>query len=91
MNRYLGALYRYGFITLCYLIQEYEKEENYEECAIILSALNKHNDILKDSLPTRMNDDCIKYWKDSFMEFGLSGTFGNVKYYAEETKRMIDC
>ena len=30
--KYIQALYKYGFYTLCYLINEYEKEENYEEC-----------------------------------------------------------
>jgi len=91
-NRYLEALYRYGFMTLVYLIDEYEKDQNYEECEIIFSAIMQHNKYLNHNHPTKYNDEAKEYFKKAFAEFGLTGDVAvkNLLYYAEETKKMVN-
>ncbi len=90
--KYLQALYRYGFYTLCYMIQEYEKEENYEECQIIMDAIREHNKELNDNLPSKFDENCTKIFKDAIRKAGFTGdiALGNVEVYAEEVKKMVD-
>lgn len=90
--KYLQALYQYGFYTLCYMIQEYEKEENYEECQIIMDAIRKHNEELNDNLPSKFDGNCSKIFKKAFKDAGFTGdiALGNVEVYAEKVKKMVN-
>lgn len=90
-QRYLQGLFGYGFITLCYLIEKYEAEGNYEECQIILDAIQEVNSIRKLDLPTKYDDKAWQYFLDAMGEFGLSGkiTASNIPYYAELIERDI--
>jgi hypothetical protein len=90
-NRYLEALYSYGFYTLCYMITQYEKEENYEECKLILSALNDHNLYMKDNVPTKFDNNAIEYFRKVCYKQNISGTIytNNLPFYIEEIKKLV--
>lgn len=57
---YEDALYKYGVMTLCYLIKEFERKENYEECQLVVDVIREHNLMMFDDLPTRY-EDCEPY------------------------------
>lgn len=61
-NRYISNLFQFGFITLCYLIDEYAALEDYEECSVILEAIQAVNEGFKLDLPTRFDGDAKKYF-----------------------------
>lgn len=56
INRYIGSMYRYGVMTLLYMLKQYEKQEAYNECYLIKAAIDQHNNIIKDQLPTHYED-----------------------------------
>ena len=72
MKRYEDCIIKYGVISVCYLLKEYEKIEKYEECHIILSAIQDHNSITSQNLPTTY-EGCMKLLEsyDSEYEFML--------------------
>lgn len=49
---YTNLMYLYGHDTVLQLLDEFEKEEKYEECALILSSILQHNIYAKDDLKT---------------------------------------
>lgn len=95
MNRYKECLFRYGFITLCYLIDKYENEENYEECQVIYDAIeyvSKHSGRkMSTKLPTKLDANCMRQFKDAFYSMGLTGdtTLKNLPHYANEVEKYV--
>lgn len=90
-QRYLGALFTYGFITLCYLIDKYEKEGNYEECQIIVNSIKEVNAIRELDLPTKYDEHSWQYFLKAMNGMGFKGfiTAHNIPYYAEEIEQEI--
>lgn len=94
-QRYISALYCYGIIPLTLLLQEYEKEENFEECNIILEAIkfvNKYTEPhMEEQLPTKYSRDLIDKMKSEFNKFGFKGdvALGNTEYYIREIKKKL--
>lgn len=88
---YRQCCYKYGFITLCYLIEEYTQEENYEECQIVYDVLHKLNAETESYLPTKFDEDAVSYFKRAIKEANLSGDliFNNLHHYTNEIKNMI--
>ena len=88
---YRKALYSYGFITLCYLIDQYECEENFEECQIILDAIKEHNLKMSDSLPTKYDETAKEYFSKVIKTFNLSGSYilNNIEGYIYDIKKLI--
>ncbi len=86
------ALHMYGFLTLLYLIDQYIKEENFEECQIILDVMNSHNKEFNHNLPTKLNKDSINYFKEAVKDFGVDGDkiLKTIPFYAEDIKDLIN-
>ncbi len=53
IDRYLHCMYCYGVVTLLYLIDFYERQEKYNECHLIKSAIEQHNKSFQHDFPTR--------------------------------------
>jgi len=89
-DAYSNALYMYGFYVLCYLIDEYEASEKYEECHLITEAIKKHNRLHDVNLPTRIGDDCDKQYHNAFKKLGLNVTYVklNLSHYIDKVKEM---
>jgi hypothetical protein len=91
-QRYLQALYQFGIFTLCFMISEYELEENYEECQIILSVIHHHQATIDEEMPTRFDSETRKYLIDTIKTFNLNqnNVFNNLHRFAKETKLMVN-
>jgi transcription elongation factor GreA-like protein len=91
-TRYHEALYKYGILTLCYLIREYEETQNFEECAVILEAIREHNEVMKDDIPTKY-EECLQYLRTNIRtEYGAMLTEEKIQQipgYALLVKRMM--
>lgn len=73
-QRYIESIFKYGIITTLLLLDEYEKEGNFEECSIIKSAieyLNLHTKESKDfeEMPTTYDSEAFL----KLSEFSLYG------------------
>jgi hypothetical protein len=90
--KYSKALYLYGFLTLTYLIEEYNQQQNFEECQLILEVLQEHNVKHELDLPTVYDKDSILYFKKCMQDLGYTGntSLGNIQYYVAEVKKLID-
>lgn len=89
---YSKSLYLYGFITLCYLIDKYEKEQKFEECEIIYKVIKDNNKSKKLDLPTKYNKQAIKYFADALIDhFGIIThyTISNLKFYVTEVESLV--
>lgn len=84
---YREYCFKYGVLTLCYLMKEYESIQEYEECQIILNAINKLSEKFDMYLPT-IFDDKAKRWLDiqliTMTETNGVTLVGNIPYYAEQ-------
>jgi hypothetical protein len=101
---YLQCMLKYGIITILYVLRDHEYSENYEECGIIISAIEEVNNRLDNSnieqLPytlTGLNvKDFLNASYESFSQVPYAGTFTpeafftNVDYYMECVKNEID-
>lgn len=94
-NRYVQALFAYGIIPLTLLLEEYEREQNFEECEIIYNAIcyvNKYTEVIdNEELPTKYSPNLIQTVKSNFNKFGFKGeiAINNTPYYIEEIKKMV--
>ncbi len=90
-KKYVTSAFFYGFIVLCYLITEYEKAEDYEECGIIIEAINDYNEAHNMDIPTYFNDEAKEYFIKLFNHNNMSGetAIKNLPAYAEEVKKLV--
>ena len=91
INMYLESIFKYGFITLCYLISQYEEEEEYRECELVLHAMSHHKSCYSHDMPTKYNKEAIQALKDELVKFQLEGTtiINNLPVYAGEIRSKI--
>lgn len=90
---YRRSAFKYGVITLCYLIDIYSKEENYEECQIILDVINSLSEKYEMWIPKKF-DDQAKLWLKVKLK-KITGTNGetiihNLPFYAGMIKSEIN-
>lgn len=52
IDNYSRTLYNHGIDNLLKILKIYEEEGNYEECNKIKKAIEKHNRLANDNLPT---------------------------------------
>ena len=91
-NRYVQAIFRFGIVPLTLLLDEYEQESNFEECQIILNAINFVNQYTDgEKLPTKYDSKALSKLKEQFSLFGFKGNTAikNIPYYIEEIKQMV--
>jgi hypothetical protein len=95
-QRYIGAIFSYGVVPVLLVMKDFEEKENFEECQIILNAINfmnknlplEDNEIL---LPTKYNSKVLEDMKSKFQRFGFKGDVfqANIPYYIREIAKMI--
>ena len=91
-QRYVYCLFCWGVLPLLKLLEEYEQDCNYEECQIILNALNYINThIDEEKLPTRYSEEAIKDVKNEFEKWGIAENkaLDNVDEYIREIKKFV--
>lgn len=91
-SRYINCLYDYGFFVLCYLIDKFEKEENYEECELIVSAIKHHNEVYNDNIPTSFDKKSKEYLEEAEKryKFKADNVFKNFKKYGRDVIRIVN-
>ena len=52
VSRYEDCIIKYGIIAVCKLLSDFEAAENYEECQLIMLAIENHNTSTNQKLPT---------------------------------------
>ncbi|WP_026464409.1 hypothetical protein [Adhaeribacter aquaticus] len=91
INLYSSSLLQYGYVTLYYLINQYQQEGNYEECKLILAVLQKYNQYQYFNLATDFDESAKESLKTSFSNLSANSdaALNNVPLYAEEVKKAI--
>lgn len=94
INRNLVLQYmpEYGFLPFLYLLEEYEKSEQYENCQVIFEVLNEMSQYWGLMLPTRLNDYAIEYYFKAMKESKQEGriAFSYMPQYVEEIKHLLN-
>lgn len=77
-------LMSFGFMPFLYLIDKFEKQNDFEKCKLLYDTLNKYSKKYGLELPTKYDDNAILFFRKSFAEFGMTGetALANTPYYA---------
>lgn len=93
---YNKLIYTHGIVTVLNVLNYCEKEEQYEECLIIVRAIKQHNINFEDKLETKVDENSIKRAIEAFLShFNLVVTDPEklkqaYKEYAEEIIKKIN-
>lgn len=77
-------MFMYGILSVLFVLEYFEFDENYEECKKIIDAIREQEKILGDTLFTTITKDTIKEVIESYKKFNLTGenAIENSKYYS---------
>lgn len=81
---YRKYMFMYGILSVLFVLEYFEFDENYEECKKIIDAIREQEKILGDTLFTTITKDTIKEVVESYKKFNLTGenAIENSKYYS---------
>lgn len=81
---YRKYIFMYGILSVLFVLEYFEFDENYEECKKIIDAIREQEKILGDTLFTTITKDTIKEVIESYKKFNLTGenAIENSKYYS---------
>lgn len=94
-QRYIKGLYMYGIIPTLILLDEYEKKEDYKECALISEAIQERVDNMNRLAHEGDDFDVPRHisqinTKEEGYEFANEESFKtNVKHYVLAIKDMV--
>lgn len=91
-NRYVQAIFAYGVVPVLLLLEEYEDNQNFEECQIILDAIQFINTNLEvEKLPLKYDATTLSKLREWFSLYGFSGdsAIENMPYYMSKIKEMV--
>ena len=70
---YKTLMFKYGILTVIFIIEYLEQEEYYEECAIIMKAMQENSKYLSFKFPTKYSEETMKTVIETYKNFGLTG------------------
>ena len=70
---YRKIMYRYGLLTLLFLLDYYEEDEDYHQCHEIYTCIRREEAYLGTELGTRYTDEVLKNVKASYKKAGMTG------------------
>ena len=81
---YRKYMFMYGILSVLFVLEYFEFNENYEECQKIIDAIKEQEKILGETLFTTITKDTLKEVIESYRKFNLTGinAIENSKYYA---------
>lgn len=81
---YRKYIFMYGILSVLFVLEYFEFNENYEECQKIIDAIKEQEKILGETLFTTITKDTLKEVIESYRKFNLTGinAIENSKYYA---------
>ena len=83
-EKYKDAILHVGIAALTGALRIYELQENYEECQIIIDAINEINLEYNLDLPTQY-EEAFQYWIEALQSHGCTGetAIKNLPFYIE--------
>ncbi len=89
---YRKYMFMYGILSILYVLEYFEFEENYEECQKIIDSIKEQEKILDTRLFSTITTETIKEVVDSYKKFSLTGknAIENSKYYATLILKEIE-
>jgi len=81
---YRKYMFMYGILSVLFVLEYFEFDENYLECQKIIDAIKEQEKILGEVLFTTITVDTINEVVDSYRKFNLTGknAVENSKYYS---------
>lgn len=70
---YRKIMYRYGLLTLLFLLDYYEEDEDYHQCHEIYTCIRREEAYLGTALGTCYTDEVLKNVKASYKKAGMTG------------------
>jgi hypothetical protein len=80
-NDYFYLIPKLGILSLLYLIEIYEEDENSEECVRITQGILVFNIEFGTNFPTRTCEDLEKEVREDYKRFGLNNKEVDIKKY----------
>ena len=89
---YRKYMFMYGILSVLFVLEYFEFNENYEECQKIIDAIKEQEKILGETLFTTITKDTLKEVVESYRKFNLTGknAIENSKYYATLILKEIE-
>ena len=89
---YRKYMFMYGILSVLFVLEYFEFNENYEECQKIIDAIKEQEKILGETLFTTITKDTLKEVIESYRKFNLTGinAIENSKYYATLILKEIE-
>lgn len=90
---YRKYMFMYGILSVLYVLEHFEFDENYEECKKIIDAIKEQEKALDTTLFSMITTETIKEVVESYKKFNLTGknAIENSKYYATLILKEIEC
>ena len=87
---YINAINRYGIVPVLLLLEEYERENRFEECVLILKAIEYLN-FLGEDFPKRYSRELLFELKHTFYLYGFLGNTAEdlIPYYKQQIEKGI--
>ena len=81
----------YGFLPFVYLIREFEQEERYEDCKLIVEIIKDKSEKFDVHLPTKYDKESIDLFFTEFQNSKNKGeiAFKNIPFYADKIRCSI--
>lgn len=88
---YKQQMFLYGLLTLLYVLQHFETQEDYEECKTIMDAIREQEKRLDTTFFTKITDDAIAEVISVYQKHGMTGenAVENSKFYASRVLMEI--
>lgn len=82
---YRKYMFIYGILSVLFVLEHFEKEENYEECEKIMKSIKEQEKILNLPLFSVVTDETINEVVESYRRFNLKPEqiIEKSKYYSE--------
>lgn len=80
---YKRFIFTYGILSVLYVIEYYEFDEEYEECQKIIDAIREIETTLDTTIFTTITAEAVKEVIESYKQFNMSGenVIGKSKMY----------
>ena len=90
---YRKYMFMYGILSVLYVLEYFEFEENYEECQKIIDAIKEQEKARDTNLFSTITTETIKEVVETYKKFNLTGknAIENSKYYATLILKEIEC
>jgi pentose-5-phosphate-3-epimerase len=88
---YRKYMFQYGILSVLFVLEHFEHEEEFEECQKIIDAIQEQEKKLEITLFTNITTETIKEVIDNYKNFNLTGVNAveNSKHYANVILKEI--